>query len=280
MIMAKSIEELESKIKKIKEKMDKLKADQRNSAIRVAKNEKKKFREYTAHMMVKIGGYVLTKSKEKKNLNLLKEIMGTLENEKEKYWLNTYMNGIPRDAEASAEEENLGGLMKNINCVGDKESGKRLIVADVSCLSILNRYGMINVLGGLFTEVYTTPEIKKGCNFELPEYIKVEESDINLKNLAKRRRRLSEAESSAIGLGLKRRILYGKDEYVFLDHGRLAKYLSRYGIDWDVIGVLDIINLAVDKGVVKSKDTQEIIAYFKKKHVFRSLKWLIKNTKD
>jgi hypothetical protein len=93
--------EIEAKIERIEERKAQLLKQKENrekeliaKEVKAEAEKQEKFRKYTTHMKVVIGGYILAKARRDKTVFTVKEILGTLKNAREKDWLSKFINGI------------------------------------------------------------------------------------------------------------------------------------------------------------------------------------------
>lgn len=80
---------------------------------------------------------------------------------------------------------------------------EKIIVSDTTCLIVLSKIGILDLLQTLFSTVTITPEIQKEYGQPLPNWIVVE-SAVNNHELAILRLMLDEGEASAIALCLEK----------------------------------------------------------------------------
>ena len=74
-----------------------------------------------------------------------------------------------------------------------------IVIADTSCFILLSKIDELDLLRGLYTAVYTTPEIAQEFRFELPEWVVIRE--VKDKNkLVSLEVDLDRGEASAIAL--------------------------------------------------------------------------------
>jgi predicted nucleic acid-binding protein len=80
---------------------------------------------------------------------------------------------------------------------------EKIIISDTTCLILLTKLGIIEVLQQLFTTVTITPEVRQEFGDTLPEWILVE-SVSNEQQFSVLRLIVDEGEASAIALSLER----------------------------------------------------------------------------
>ena len=118
----------------------------------------------------------------------------------------------------------------------------KLIIADTSSLSTLNRIGKLDYLKRLFNTITVTAEIVRECKFTLPKWIIQEDPKTDvIKNLIDKR--LDVGEKSAIALAIEKKY-FGKDPCIILDDQKARNYLKQKNVDIEVIGLLRVMNFA------------------------------------
>lgn len=55
----------------------------------------------------------------------------------------------------------------------------RIVIADTSCLIILGKIDLLEILQSLFSEIWITEEVSKEYGEALPSWIKVKKADAN-----------------------------------------------------------------------------------------------------
>jgi predicted nucleic acid-binding protein len=133
----------------------------------------------------------------------------------------------------------------------------KLIIADTSSLSTLNRIGKLDYLKRLFNTVTVTAEIVRECKFTLPDWIIQEDPKTEvIKNLIDKR--LDTGEKSAIALAIEKKY-FGKDPCVILDDQKARNYLKQKNVDIEVIGLLRVLNFAYQNNFFQKEDIPIIV---------------------
>ncbi len=119
---------------------------------------------------------------------------------------------------------------------------QKIIIADTSCLILLNKIGELEILSKLFKEITITSLIKKEFNEPLPKWIKV----INPKNL-KRQKKLELIIDSGEASGLCLALEFEKS-LLILDDLKARKLALSLGLR--VTGTLGILVEAKQSKVI------------------------------
>ena len=145
----------------------------------------------------------------------------------------------------------------------------RNIVADTSCLILLNKLGKIDLLKSLFGSITITKIIAEEFGEAVPKFIDVEESEN--KNYQKILESfLDPGEASAIALALEK-----KECLLIIDDQKGRQEAKRLNISFT--GTLGIFIVAKEKGLINS--VTEIINEIQKTN-FRIDKELIQKVKN
>ena len=118
-----------------------------------------------------------------------------------------------------------------------------VIIADTSCLIILNKIGELDLLKRLFTQVIITPKIAEEYRHDLPAWVTI--ASPNEKSYRAIAEILDEGEASAIALALE-----SGNSRLILDDIRARRYAKRLNLS--VTGTLGIIALAQKEGIISS----------------------------
>lgn len=121
---------------------------------------------------------------------------------------------------------------------------QKIIIADTSCLILLDKIGELNILKELYREVVVTQEIVNEFNQSLPSWFKVQNptNKIYQKILEAT---LDTGESSAIALAIEQ-----PESILILDDDKGRRYAEKLGIK--VTGTLGVIISAKQIGRIKS----------------------------
>ena len=118
----------------------------------------------------------------------------------------------------------------------------RDVIADASVLIILDKINQLDLLNGVYNQIYTTPEIFKEYGKPLPDWIIIKPTkDKKYQKFIETQVDLGEA--SAIALALER-----DDSLLILDDLRARKLAKRLGITFT--GTLGVINKAKSIGLI------------------------------
>lgn len=121
---------------------------------------------------------------------------------------------------------------------------REIIIADASCLIVLQNIQELTLLQKLFGEVFISEEVKNEFGLDLPAWIKIEEIQNKVRqdalNLI-----LDEGEASAIALSLEI-----KNSLLIIDEKKGRRIAQELKIK--IIGTLGIILQAKEKGLIVS----------------------------
>jgi len=119
-----------------------------------------------------------------------------------------------------------------------------LIIADASCLIVLQNIQELPILQKLFGEVFITGEVGKEFGLELPEWIKIRKV-VNTSKKEALSLVLDEGEASSIALSLE----IG-DSILIIDEKKGRRIAQELGIK--IIGTLGVILRAKERGLINS----------------------------
>ncbi len=127
---------------------------------------------------------------------------------------------------------------------------KRIVISDTSCLIILSKINLTEILRLLFGEVWITEQVKNELGEQLPEWIIVKKADAvrTSKIIALN---LDEGEASAMALYLEQ-----TEDALLVIEERKGRLIAR-DLGIKIIGTLGIIIKAKEAGFIK--DMQEIV---------------------
>jgi predicted nucleic acid-binding protein len=77
----------------------------------------------------------------------------------------------------------------------------KIVIADTSCLIVLDKIDLLHILPAIYKEIYITPEIALEYSRTLPNWIKIQHV-LNQKTQKELEVKLDEGEASAIALAL------------------------------------------------------------------------------
>jgi len=121
---------------------------------------------------------------------------------------------------------------------------REVIIADASCLIVLQNIQELPLLQKLFGEVFITREVKEEFGLDLPKWIKVKEIQNiiqqNALNLI-----LDEGEASSITLSLET-----DNSLLIIDEKKGRRIAQQLGLK--IIGTLGIILQAKERGLINS----------------------------
>jgi len=121
---------------------------------------------------------------------------------------------------------------------------RETIVADASCLIILQNIQELSLLEKLFCEVFITEEVRQEFGLDLPEWIKVKEVQNKIRqdalNLI-----LDKGEASSIALSLET-----DGSLLITDEKKGRRIAHELGLK--IIGTLGVILQAKEKGLIDS----------------------------
>ena len=124
---------------------------------------------------------------------------------------------------------------------------REVVIADASCLIVLQNIDDLSLLQTLFGEVSITGEVKAEFGSELPEWIKVKEVtnkiQQNALNLI-----LDAGEASAISLALET-----ANSLLIIDEKKGRRIAQEIGVN--IVGTLGIILMAKKKGLINSVES-------------------------
>ena len=120
----------------------------------------------------------------------------------------------------------------------------KVVIADTSCLIVLNQIGKLSLLEKLYTKIFITQEILQEFNGSIPAWIKVKEvKDKKAQEILELD--LDKGEASAIAL-----CLGYKDCLLIIDERKGRSIAKKLGLQ--ISGTLGIILKAKETGVVPS----------------------------
>ena len=121
---------------------------------------------------------------------------------------------------------------------------ENLVIADTSCLILLNKIDELNILKDNYSKVYITPEIANEFNLEIPEWIEIiEVRNKTLQSLFQSS--LDLGESTALSLAFEI-----PDPIVILDDLKARKIARNLGLK--ITGTIGVIVNAKLKGTIPS----------------------------
>ncbi len=121
---------------------------------------------------------------------------------------------------------------------------QEIILADTSCLIVLQNIQELSLLQKLFGEIFITEEVKKEFGLDLPEWIKVREIQNKIQQNALNLI-LDGSEASMIALALET-----DDSFLIIDEKKGRRIAQELGLK--VIGTLGVILRAKEKGLLNS----------------------------
>lgn len=121
---------------------------------------------------------------------------------------------------------------------------RETIIADASCLIVLQNIQELPLLQKLFGEVFITEEVKKEYGFDLPEWIKVKEVQNKIQQNALNLI-LDEGEASSIALSLET-----GNSLLIIDEKKGRRIAQELNLK--IIGTLGVILRARERGLVDS----------------------------
>lgn len=119
-----------------------------------------------------------------------------------------------------------------------------LVIADTSCLIVLEKIGQLDLLTKLFQKVTITPEIQEEFGNSLPSWIQVE-SVLDKKRQQLLELELDKGESSAIALALE------KDAKLLLIDERKGRNIATQ-LNINITGTLGILIKAKEENMIGS----------------------------
>lgn len=121
---------------------------------------------------------------------------------------------------------------------------RKIIIADTSCLIVLNKIGELDLLHRIYKTVTITKDILLEYGEELPGWIEVQQSkDSKRQNLLEMF--IDKGEASAIALALE-----SENSTIILDDWKARKLAVRLGLN--VTGTLGVIVKAKNNGLILS----------------------------
>ena len=128
-----------------------------------------------------------------------------------------------------------------------------LVIADTSCLIVLQNIARLNLLQSLFNRIVVTPEVQHEFGEPLPTWIDVQNvEDISKKGILELE--LDEGEASSIALGLE-----NKDHCVLLIDERKGRRIAE-ALGLKITGTLGILIRAKEQSLITSlKDEIEAL---------------------
>ena len=118
----------------------------------------------------------------------------------------------------------------------------RYVIADASVLIVLDKIDQLNLLRGVYNDIYTTPEIANEYGNPLPDWIIIEAvKDRKCQKVIEMQ--VDKGEASAIALAMEY-----DDSLLILDDLRARKLATR--LDLIFTGTLGVINKAKSIGVI------------------------------
>jgi|SRR5690606_23442610 len=121
---------------------------------------------------------------------------------------------------------------------------KRIVIADTSCLIILQKINRLMILKDIFQTISITREVAEEYGETLPDWIKIEkpENDRTKKILEME---LDKGEASAIALGLEY-----NDVLLLIDEKKGRRVARNLGLT--IMGTLGILVKAKEQGIITS----------------------------
>jgi predicted nucleic acid-binding protein len=118
----------------------------------------------------------------------------------------------------------------------------RYVIADASVLIVLDKIEQLDLLKGVYHDIYTTPEVAIEFGNPLPDWIIIESvKDKKYQKVIEMQ--VDKGEASAIALAMEH-----EDSLLILDDLRARKLASRLGLIFT--GTLGVINKAKSIGVI------------------------------
>jgi predicted nucleic acid-binding protein len=119
----------------------------------------------------------------------------------------------------------------------------KYVIADASVLIVLDKIEQLELLQGVYNEIYTTPEIVEEFGNPLPNWIIIESvKDKKYQKIIEMQ--VDKGEASAIALSLEL-----DDSLLILDDLRARKLAKRLGLIFT--GTLGVIQKAKENGVIR-----------------------------
>ncbi len=122
---------------------------------------------------------------------------------------------------------------------------KTIVISDTSCLIILSKIDLLNILPALFGEIWITEEVKNEFGEELPDWVIIKKAETaeTTKILALN---VDRGEASAMALYLEQ----SEEALLVIDERKGRLIATDLGIK--IIGTLGIIFKAKEKGLIKN----------------------------
>lgn len=133
-----------------------------------------------------------------------------------------------------------------------------IIITDTSCLIVLSKLDMLNILRQLYSEVIITKEIANEFGYPLPDWIRIKQVS-NVKYQLLLEATLDKGESSAIALAIE-----NPGSLLIIDDLKARKEALRLGLK--ITGTLGILYKSKQNGFIN--DLQPVIDNLEK-HGFR-----------
>lgn len=121
---------------------------------------------------------------------------------------------------------------------------QRVIISDASCLILLEKIQLLQLLQQLYTVVTITPEVREEYNTELPQWI-VTQSPVNINYQKILEVSLGLGEASSIALAIE-----NENSLLIIDDLKGRKYAQRMNLD--VIGTLGLLIVGKQNGYISS----------------------------
>lgn len=120
----------------------------------------------------------------------------------------------------------------------------RVVISDTSCLIVLSKINLLNILKEIFDEIWITEEIQLEFAEYLPDWIKVKKSEKSIvENILKLN--IDKGEASAIALYFQ----LSDDGLLIIDERKGRMVATDLGIK--IIGTIGIIKKAAELGIIK-----------------------------
>ncbi len=119
-----------------------------------------------------------------------------------------------------------------------------LVIADTSCLIVLQNIGELGLLHELYASIYTTSEVAVEFGEPLPEWVVIQDpaDSVRLKEIQKE---IDNGEASAIALALE-----FPESILILDDLKARKLALTFGLQ--IIGTLSVLMRAKNLGKISS----------------------------
>ncbi len=120
----------------------------------------------------------------------------------------------------------------------------KIIIADTSCLIVLDQIGELSILEKVYTEIIITPEVQQEFKGVIPDWIKVTSvTDKKRQNILELD--LDSGEASAIALGLE-----NENSLLIIDEKKGRAIAKKLGLR--ITGTLGIIVKGKELGIISS----------------------------